>query len=90
MEEIIYRLKNEEMRLIDTEAQKLYALYYAFKHFKDLNELTLGKMKVEELYQMVPRRLRNMDFVQSAYFYIDKLKRNPAINNEMLIGLKII
>jgi len=51
---------------------------------------SLGKMKVEELYQMVPRRLRNMDFVQSAYFYIDKLKRNPAINNEMLIGLKII
>jgi hypothetical protein len=39
---------------------------------------------------MVPKRLRSLDFIQYAYFYIDKIKRNPAIDNETLIGLKII
>jgi hypothetical protein len=37
VEEVIYRLKNEEMRLVDQEAQKVYALYYAYRHFKELN-----------------------------------------------------
>jgi hypothetical protein len=48
-------------------------------------------MNKEEIHRMVPSRLnKNVDFIQHAYFYIDKIKRNPAIDNEVLIGLKIL
>jgi hypothetical protein len=47
VEEIIFRLRKEEVRLGVEESIAIYAFYYAFRHFIELDTLTLAKLKMK-------------------------------------------
>lgn len=61
VEEIIYRLFNDEIKLAMEESIAVYSFYYAFRHFIELDTLTLSKLKMknEEFTRFVAPYLKN-------------------------------
>lgn len=83
-EELIYRIKNEEIKLRDLmHYSQVYAWYYCFKHFIELDTLSyyLIKKRAEELDRMLPNRMREK-IIDSLYFEIEKIKKDKNIKHE--------
>jgi hypothetical protein len=36
------------------------------------------KLKIEEIYKILPHKARNPDFIQKMYFYVEIIKKNPS------------
>jgi hypothetical protein len=92
VEEIIYRLRNEEIKLAVEESTAVYAFYYAFRHFIELDTLTLSKLKMknEEFARFVAPSLKSTLFYEKIYQIIERLKQDKTLLTARMITERII
>lgn len=74
------------------ESIAIYAFYYAFRHFIELDTLTLAKLKMknEEFARFVAPSLKSSSFYDQVYRIIERLKQDKTLLNARMITERII
>lgn len=92
VEELIFRIKKEEIKLKDLRHySRVYAWYYCFKHFIELDTLTyyLIKKRTEELDRLLPDGMREK-IVGALYEEIEKIKMNKGIKSQNQLAEMVV
>jgi len=45
------------------------------------------KLKIEEIYKIIPYKLRNPDFIQKMYFIIEKIKKDSSTDVDLALAI---
>ena len=45
------------------------------------------KLKIEEIYKIIPYKLRNPDFIQKMYFIIEKIKKDSSTDVDLALDI---
>lgn len=74
------------------ESIAIYAFYYAFRHFIELDTITLAKLKMksEEFARFVAPSLKSSSFYDQVFHIVERLKQDKTLLNARMITERII
>ena len=92
VEEVIYRLKCDELKISIEETIAIYGYYYAFRHFIELDTLGLDRLRMrqEEFTRIINPALKKSHLIEEIYKVIIRLKADKGITEVKMLAERII